>query len=491
MKVVGVITESTVEDVIDRVQRFAPQVDVFEWRLDYLKNIDMTAIAAARLCIVKPLIVTLRPRRHGGNFEGSEDQRLEHLMVLAQLAPAYIDIEHTVEKRFIDEIKAAFPTINVILSYHNFDCTPPDLENIWQRLQYPFCDVYKLVTKHTTAADSLRMMACVRRHAGNIVGLCVGHDGMFTRVLTRVMGGMFSYHGLPGCQSPVPFCPDVEAQEAIYQTSQLNPHTQIYGLIGDPVEHSQGHVLHNTWFRLNSKNAVYVKMCVSEGELADFFVHARALGVFGLSVTSPLKHAVIPFMDELTEEAQLCQAVNTVYRHGDTLVGANTDGQGAVSALLEQVDLEGRRVMLFGAGGAAVAISRSLQAAGAVRVDCTNRTQAHARRCISPAEGQCFALDALTPALAPNYDIVINTLCRRDLGDERVQQLLKPLLHDQLTVMDIDYQTPCGSVRKQVESRGARFIDGQAMFRHQARMQQMLWETTPVPEKAAKDPASA
>jgi len=96
-------------------------------------------------------------------------------------------------------------------------------------------------------------------------------------------------------------------------------------VIGNPIEHSLSPMLHNYWINENNINALYEKHKLDENNLRDLFFKVKEKKIDGINVTVPFKKAVIPFLDQLTNEAVKTQSVNTIYLHENKLMGHNTD----------------------------------------------------------------------------------------------------------------------------------------------------------------------
>lgn len=125
--------------------------------------------------------------------------------------------------------------------------------------------------------------------------------------------------------------------------------TGLYGLIGDPVEHSLSPAMHNACFRELGLDGVYLAFRVTKGDLPAAIQGMRGLGIRGLNVTIPHKVAVIPLLDELDALAEKIGAVNTIVNDGGRLEGSNTDAGGFIRALTEAgVAPEGRKRFCWG-----------------------------------------------------------------------------------------------------------------------------------------------
>ncbi len=140
----------------------------------------------------------------------------------------------------------------------------------------------------------------------------------------------------------------------------ISPATRLCMVIGDPIGHSLSPAIHNAGYAALGLDYVYIACRVKDvqGALAGM----RALENFqGMSVTIPHKVTVMKYMDTIAEVDQAIGAINTVIRDQDKLVGVNTDGPGALKALVDAgVDLTGKNVLMLGSGGAARAIAFTL-----------------------------------------------------------------------------------------------------------------------------------
>ena len=161
----------------------------------------------------------------------------------------------------------------------------------------------------------------------------------------------------------------------------IDVNTQILGILGYPLGHSLSPMMHNRALQQQGLNYVYLAFEVEPNCLGKAVQALRVLGVTGVNVTVPFKEAIMVYLDELTEEARMCGAVNVVKNRQGRLVGSNTDGPGFIAALQEAgVETGGQRVVILGAGGAARAVAYSLARAGVQSVTFVNRTYDRAVR---------------------------------------------------------------------------------------------------------------
>lgn len=162
---------------------------------------------------------------------------------------------------------------------------------------------------------------------------------------------------------------------------EIDGHTRVCGLIGNPVEHTLSPVLHNTLAAQTGQNLCYVPLKVEEGCLEDAVKGAYALNFLGTNVTVPYKSDVIPYLKEIDPLAKQIGAVNTLVRVEGGFKGYNTDMPGLYRAMCSDgVKIEGEKVLILGAGGVARAVAVLLADKNAAEIILLNRTVEKAQR---------------------------------------------------------------------------------------------------------------
>jgi len=144
----------------------------------------------------------------------------------------------------------------------------------------------------------------------------------------------------------------------------IDAHTQVIGLIGNPLGHSLSPRMHNATLSLLGINCVYLPFEVQPEQLPEAVQGLRALNIRGVNVTIPYKQEVIPYLDELSPEAEACGAVNLIKNADNRLIGYNTDGPGFMASLIESGSGQIFKAVLIGAGGAAHSLAFQLIQAG-------------------------------------------------------------------------------------------------------------------------------
>lgn len=159
----------------------------------------------------------------------------------------------------------------------------------------------------------------------------------------------------------------------------INNRTGLLGVIGDPIEHSISPALHNFVLKSLDLNYCYLSFHVKIRKIQEFLTGFNTLGFHGINVTIPHKQNVIPFMDQLSSEASLLGAVNTIHFEAQKMVGHNTDSTGFLRSLGDiKNQLKNKHVIILGAGGAARAIIYALIKQKVAQIQILNRTTSKA-----------------------------------------------------------------------------------------------------------------
>ncbi|MHB8788837.1 MAG: shikimate dehydrogenase [Desulfobulbaceae bacterium] len=255
----------------------------------------------------------------------------------------------------------------------------------------------------------------------------------------------------------------------------VNGETQLFGIIGNPVHHTLSPLLHNAAFAALGLNCVYVPLPTTD--LAAGVAGLKALGFKGVSVTIPFKEEVCSHVDVMDPVAARIGAVNTLLigsaeNPADRRIfGSNTDWMGANRALAEKMRLQGSRVLLVGAGGAARAIGFGLLEAGA-EVLLTNRTREKGLQ-LARQLGCDFVEQNALPGLTA--DALVNAT---SVGmAPAVEQTPVPaeMLGNCGVVMDIVYAPLATRLLREAREAGCEVIDGLAMLLYQGAAQFELW----------------
>jgi len=256
--------------------------------------------------------------------------------------------------------------------------------------------------------------------------------------------------------------------------------TQLVGLFGHPVSHSQSPMMHNAAFSKTGLDFAYVAFDVDADSLEDAVAGIRALGLKGINVTIPHKVAILPMLDEIDPLAKRIGAVNTVVIEDGRLIGYNTDGMGYVRSLAEEtgIELDRQIVTMVGAGGAARAVAFTLAEKGVKEIRIINRSR---ERAAILAE----SLQAIVPtkiveqgagkAAIADASLLINTTSIGMLPNVDEMPVPKEWLHDRLIVSDLIYNPLQTKLISEARAIGARVHSGVGMFVNQGALSFELW----------------
>ena len=438
--------------------------DLVEYRLDYLANLDLDLIRTAREKERRPVIFTLRKASQGGHFKGTEEERLVWLDKLASLAPDYMDLEAEIPPSTIQAFKKNYPAIKWILSTHDFKETPADLEGMYQRMSRLPADFYKIAVFAASTLDTLRLLVWLKEsNRTNVIAIPMGEKGLPGRILAPFVGSPFTFAAADAAGVTAP------GQLAYAEMKRYFtfPHPAFYGLIGDPVSRSMSHLTHNALMQEAALTAVYVKMVVTAEELPLFIPLSKRLGFKGLSVTMPLKEAIIPFVDEISPEAAEMGAVNTLLISRRGIQGYNTDGPGAVAALEKKGPLKGKKTVLLGAGGTAKAILAAAKQGGAL-ITLVNRDKERGEELARRFQVPFCPLERVQTCLSGDYDILINTTSNAS-----------PIPPDGLRkgkiFMEATFYPEGSPLLNEADAKGCPVVRGEELFLQQAIGQFRIW----------------
>ena len=261
----------------------------------------------------------------------------------------------------------------------------------------------------------------------------------------------------------------------------LNFKQELTACFGQPVAENPTQVMMEAAFRHHGLDWRYLTIEVAPSDLAAAVAGARAMGFRGFNCTIPHKVAVIDHLDGLGESAALMGAVNCVVRRGDKLIGENTDGKGFVKSLKELIDPTGKRIVMFGAGGAARAIGVEVALAGATHVTIVNRSKDRGDQLAGLLKERVPAETTFVPwtgpyDIPPETDIVINATSIGLFPDVDAQlELNTESLTSEMVVADVIPNPPRTRLVADAERKGCRVIDGLGMLVNQGTIGIEYW----------------
>ncbi len=465
--------------------------DLVEMRLDYIgRSIDLKRLLEKRPC---PVVITCRRREDGGRWDKTEQERTMILRSAIATGVDFVDLE--------EDIAGSIPRYGAtkrIISLHNFERTPDNLDEIHARLASLDADVVKIATMANSFTDCIRMLRLVAAAKVPTIGLCMGDIGALTRILALRYGAPFTYTTISSDRKIAPGQITFETMRDVYRPAEINEETRLFGVVADPVAHSLSPQLHNAAFKHNALNCRYLPFRISADELPLFMEWCKQSSIGGLSVTIPHKEAMLRLVDEAESASQGIGAINTVAIKSAVTSGYNTDYRAAMDCLTEALKTQktiqnqayreedlfrGRGVMLLGAGGVARAIGYGLRQRGAI-LAVSSRTPERAEELARALGGRAIPWSA-------RHDLRVGILVNcTPIGmhpdlDRSPYEAEK--LHVDTIVFDTVYNPEQTVLVKDAKKVGCFVVNGLDMFVRQAAYQYKLFTGLEPPSQLMRE----
>jgi 3-dehydroquinate dehydratase/shikimate dehydrogenase len=465
--------------MVERAESLVRDNPFLELRLDYIAQ-PLAALPKLKNFVeLHPeatFVATCRRAVNGGKFKGPVAAQIAVLRKAADLGFQLVDLEmQSVESLKANDLRELYDRVGLIISYHDFKATKNIDRQFKEMSKYP-ADFYKLVSTATSLHDNVVMMKLLEENSAKheMVGLCMGEQGIISRVLGVRAGSVFTFGSAAKGEETAPGQVLASELRDVYRIEMVDQATQVYGVAGDPVSHSLSPVMMNAAFRRETVNAVY--LALHARSLKDLMACVQDIPIRGLSITMPYKQEILSLLENSDPLTRQIGACNTLVRAADgKLYGFNTDVAGVIVPLEQRMSLAGIRVLIVGAGGVARAAAFGLKAKGS-EVFLTNRTV---------EKGQTLARQAKVkymkrPDVAKQqFDVIINAT---PVGMNNTKQ--SPLDEKELNtkyIFDLVYTPAETRLVKMARARNIQVIPGLEMFVQQGARQFEIWTGKPSP----------
>mgnify|MGYP000863661329 CR=1 FL=1 len=258
--------------------------------------------------------------------------------------------------------------------------------------------------------------------------------------------------------------------------------TKLFCLIGHPISKSLSPNIHNEFYKINDLNSVYLAFDVQEKGIENIIHSFKIMNIQGFNITIPHKVAIINYLDDISEEARLIGAVNTVKNENGKLIGYNTDGLGFIKSLKDRnINIKDKNILILGSGGAANAISTSLAIAGASKLYINNRNKNNSKKLAEKIKKQFPMIDieygdlSLNNVLKREIHMVVNCTSVGMYPNIEDTPILLDDFSNNLIVYDIIYKPNTTKFLKLAEEKGCITINGLSMLINQALYSQDIW----------------
>ena len=273
--------------------------------------------------------------------------------------------------------------------------------------------------------------------------------------------------------------------------NKITGYTGLYGIVADPIKHSFSPMMHNTAFQSLGIDDVYLAFEVKEENLEDYITSVKTLGIKGFNVSMPYKLKIMKYLDELTEEARLCQAVNTVKNENGKLIGHISDGKGFYMSCTDRGwNVDNQKIVVLGAGGAAQAIivelSRKVK-----EIIVYNRSDKPFIRELNNKVDCPIILKSLDNREELKADLKDPYLLIQTTGvgmspNEDNCLIDDSYLVDGLKVADIIYKPKMTKLLKMARDKGLEYMNGEGMILYQGAVSFEFWTGQKMPVDQVK-----
>ncbi len=443
-----------------------------ELRVDFIgRSIDLKRLIGER---PTPVLMTARRREDGGRWMKSEEERQMFLRSVIAAGVEYVDLEDDIA----DQIPRYGKTKRVI-SHHNMESTPDNLEELHERMSKLDPDIVKIATMATSFRDNVRMMNLVKNAKIPTIGICMGEIGVITRVMANRLGSPFTYATFSEDKAIAPGQLNWKEMSSLYAYDTIDEHTKLFGVVADPVAHSYSPLIHNKAFKKIGLNARYLPFRVAKSDLPAFMDSIDELGIHGISITIPHKSAAMDYCTQVEASASGIGAINTMVTSDGNRIGYNTDYRAAMDCIMEAFKLDpevkhsmhGITALVLGAGGVTRAIAWGLKQRGA-EVTVSSRTEDRARS----LAGELGCRYVLWDDRYDNkYRLLINGTPVGMHPDVDTSPYMESALNPLMVVFDTVYNPENTMLVKYARRQQARVITGVDMFVRQAAYQFKLF----------------
>jgi len=242
-------------------------------------------------------------------------------------------------------------------------------------------------------------------------------------------------------------------------------------VIGNPIDHSLSPKLHNYWIKKYKIDAIYEKKLSNNNDIESLIFSIREEKIHGINVTVPLKKKVIPFLDELSEEAKISQSVNTIYKKENKIIGDNTDIEGFKLSLEKTgCEIKNKKALILGAGGVTPSIIIALKKMQIKKIYLSNRTEVKA----TELKKNFPEIETIKWGDTLDFDIIINATSIGLKKEDEIHIDYQKISKNKF-FYDVIYNPPETNFLKKAKKYGGITKNGKMMFVYQAQKAFFIW----------------
>jgi len=460
------IVASTTNEALKDIKK-AKQSDLIELRLDFIKDINEKNLEK---------LIKKTENKNKKTIVTDRKNRLNLIKKAIELKAALIDLDISIGEKTIKKIIENRFKTKVIVSSHNFKKTnKKEIEKKYNQIKKLNPDIIKIVTTANSIDDNIIILDLItkaKKDNKKVIALCMGEKGEISRILSPLLGSYLTFASLKKGKESAPGQIDIKTLKNVYRINKLRK-PKIFGLVGNPVSHSKGIIIHNKSFQKAKLNSIYINFLVDD--IVSFIKNFKEM-ISGLSITIPFKREIIKQLDKVDPTAKKIGAVNTVIKRNGKLIGSNTDILGAIKAIESKTKIKNKKVLMIGAGGVARAIGYGIiKKKGKLTI--LNRTTSKAKRLAK--ELKCSSGSIKQLKNQKNIDIIINAtsigMILKKKQTPIKKQILKKITNKKAIVFDSIYTPRITKLLKEAKKLNLSIVGGYDMFINQAKEQFKLF----------------
>ena len=242
-------------------------------------------------------------------------------------------------------------------------------------------------------------------------------------------------------------------------------------VVGNPIEHSLSPKLHNYWIKKNNIDANYDKRILKETELKKLVLELKEEKIQGANITLPFKKKIIPFLDDLSDEAKISQSVNTIYKKKNWIIGDNTDIEGFQKSLKSSNQIiKNKKIFILGAGGVVSSIIIALKKLRASKIFISNRTDLQALE----LKERFPEIEVIKWGNIVDFDVIINATSLGLNKKDKIKLDYEKISKNKF-FYDVIYNPEETNFLKKSKEFGAEIENGKMMFIYQAQKSFFIW----------------
>ncbi|HWB54497.1 MAG TPA: shikimate dehydrogenase [Tepidisphaeraceae bacterium] len=462
--------------------------DLVELRIDRVRDGQVVKeIEIGELPV--PAVVTCRPVWEGGEYEGSEEERLSLLRVAAECGAKYVDLELAAFAK--NQMADRGIGIPLIVSSHDFSGRPERLYNLLAEINAHHAAVAKIVWAARSVRDNLEAFELLKARQKPTITFCMGEAGLISRILARKFGSFLSFASLDIGAGTAPGQLSISDMKNLYRWDAISEKTKVYGVVAEPVGHSMSPAIHNAAFSAVKHDGVYVPFLVRAGyesfkAFMESFLNFQGMDLSGLSITLPHKENALRYLIEknadIEDLARRIGAVNTIVIGPDgNLRGINTDYAAILDSIAAKLSiswdrLAGKKVAVIGAGGTGRTAVAALAHVGA-DVTVFNRTVQRAQDLAHEFNNKSgnVRVGELERISDSKFDIYFNATSVGMSPNIDATPIPHGRIPGNCVVFDTIYNPIETLLLKEAQGAGAKIISGVEMFLRQAVGQFRAW----------------